>query len=167
MYNAPSIPPTPRPVDTRPLRKRKRVWIGGFLLMAIGSGIGSQGAHDDAVAVAKASVKPAPTVTVTATPRPAVTVTKAARPTPAPTVTITKTATTAHASGSGSGSNSSDENGSASGSGGSGTCSIVSNAGNCYSAGQFCRNSDHGATTTDASGTPITCSLSGSRWRWT
>jgi hypothetical protein len=46
-------------------------------------------------------------------------------------------------------------------------CSIRSNAGNCYAAGEFCRNSDHGATTTDASGTPITCSPSGARWRWT
>lgn len=53
------------------------------------------------------------------------------------------------------------------GSSNSGTCSIVSNAGNCYSAGEFCRNGDHGATTTDAGGTSITCSPSGSRWRWT
>ncbi|MFJ5028078.1 hypothetical protein ACIQB5_08255 [Streptomyces sp. NPDC088560] len=51
--------------------------------------------------------------------------------------------------------------------GSTGTCSIVSAAGNRYAAGEFCRNSDHGAATTDASGTPITCSPSGSRWRWT
>ncbi|MFE9098928.1 hypothetical protein [Streptomyces sp. NPDC007264] len=162
-YN--TAPAAPRPADTRPLYKRKRVWAGGFLLLVIGSGIGSSGAHDDAVKAAAA--KPAPTVhvtqTVTATPEPKATVTKTAKPKPAPTVTVTKTAR-ATSSNTGSGSSSSSSGG---GSSASGTCSIRSNAGNCYSAGQFCRNSDHGASTTDASGTPITCGLSGSRWRWT
>ncbi|MEU8969505.1 hypothetical protein AB0D11_09525 [Streptomyces monashensis] len=51
--------------------------------------------------------------------------------------------------------------------GSSGTCSIVSAAGNCHAAGEFCRTGDHGAATTDASGTPLTCSPSGSRRRWT
>lgn len=43
--------------------------------------------------------------------------------------------------------------------------SITSNAGNCYQAGQYCRNSDHGATTT-AGGTRITCRYSSNAWRW-
>ncbi|MFE0332351.1 hypothetical protein ACFW08_37305, partial [Streptomyces sp. NPDC058960] len=75
-------------------------------------------------------------------------------------VKVTVTAQAATDSNSGSGSESDSRSA-------SGTCSIVSNSGNCYSAGQFCRNSDHGASTTDASGTSITCAPSGSRWRWT
>ncbi|WP_369393303.1 hypothetical protein AB5J72_41455 [Streptomyces sp. CG1] len=157
MNNPHIIPPAPRPMDTRPLHKRKRVWIGGFVLMAIGSAIGQSGAHDDAVkAAAEAKPTVTATATVTATPKPTVTVIRTARPAPAPAVTVTKTETA-------DASISSLDTGSSN----SGTCSIVSNAGNCYSAGEFCRNSDHGATTTDASGTSITCSLSGSRWRWT
>ncbi|MGN5378443.1 hypothetical protein ACQ4WX_16115 [Streptomyces lasalocidi] len=153
-----TAPPAPRPVDIRPLRKRKRVWVGGFLLLVIGSAAGRSGAHDDTV---RTAATPRPTVTATATvtaaPKPAATVTRTAEPTPAPTVTVTRTAT---ASTDGS----TLDTGST---GSTGTCSIVSAAGNCYAAGEFCRNSDHGAATTDASGTPITCSLSGSRWRWT
>lgn len=65
-------------------------------------------------------------------------------------------------SGSGSSGNSS--------AGGSSTkthlCSIRSNAGNCYQAGQFCRNSDVGATTTDAAGREITCGFKSGRNRW-
>jgi hypothetical protein len=95
---------------------------------------------------------------VTAAPKPAVTVTRTAEPTPAPTVTVTRTATAGT-------DDSTLDTGSATGS--TGTCSIVSAAGNCYAAGEFCRNSDHGAATTDASGTPLTCSPSGSRRRWT
>ncbi|MGW2842741.1 hypothetical protein ACWCWD_33755 [Streptomyces sp. NPDC001493] len=45
-------------------------------------------------------------------------------------------------------------------------CSIRSNAGNCYRAGQFCRSTDVGATTTDEAGRAITCSLSSGRNRW-
>lgn len=160
-----TIPPAPRPVDTRPLRKRKRVWIGGFLLLVTGSAIGQSGNHDETVkTTAEAKPTVTATATVTATPRPAVTVTKTAGPAPAPRVTVTRTTTadTADTTGSNPGSNTGSNTGS-----NGGTCSIVSNAGNCYSAGEFCRNSDHGAATTDASGTPLTCSLSGSRWRWT
>ncbi|WP_369368836.1 hypothetical protein AB5L52_08635 [Streptomyces sp. CG4] len=157
MNNPHIVPPAPHPRNTRPLHKRKRVWIGGFVLMAIGSAIGQSDAHDDAVkAAAEARPTVTATATVTATPKPAVTVTKTARPAPAPAVTVTKTETADT-------SNSSLDTGSSN----SGTCSIVSNAGNCYSAGEFCRNGDHGATTTDASGTSITCSPSGGRWRWT
>lgn len=143
-------------MDTRPLYMRKRVWFGAFTAFTLGAVVATTGSHD---ATATTKSAPAPTVrvtaTVTATPHPRVTVTKTAKPKPAPTVTVTKTADTY--SDTGSGSSSSD----------TGTCSIVSNSGNCYSAGEFCRNSDHGAATTDASGTPITCSPSGSRWRWT
>lgn len=77
---------------------------------------------------------------------------------------------------SGSGGGTSKSSGSGSGSGGStatgggsanaATCSIRSNAGNCYRAGQFCRNADVGATTTDEAGRAITCGLSSGRNRW-
>ncbi|MGW0855702.1 hypothetical protein [Streptomyces sp. NPDC002690] len=46
------------------------------------------------------------------------------------------------------------------------TCGIRSNAGNCYRAGQFCRNADVGATTTDEAGRAITCSFSSGKNRW-
>ncbi|MER6116775.1 hypothetical protein [Streptomyces sp. NPDC001743] len=68
-------------------------------------------------------------------------------------------------SGGGSGSGGS----SATGGGGSTTtdlCSIRSNAGNCYHAGQFCRKADVGATTTDEAGRRITCSYQSSANRW-
>lgn len=76
---------------------------------------------------------------------------------PGPTVTVTKAAqSVSGTSRSGTSSNS----GSGSGDTSIGACSITSNAGNCYSAGQYCRNSDHGATTTTAGGTSIRCSYS-------
>ncbi|MEU2925187.1 hypothetical protein ABZ636_09000 [Streptomyces sp. NPDC007251] len=141
----------------RPYR-RVRLWAAGVALLAAGTaGCGQSGG------AAKASAPtPRPTVTVTATatvtaepePGPTVTRTKTVR-TPGPTVTVTRAASgTVRSGGTGGGS-------------GSSTCSIVSNAGNCYQAGQFCRSSDHGATTTTAGGTPIRCSYSGSAWRWT
>ena len=79
-------PPEPvRMPDIRPLHKRKRVWVGGFALLAVGAAFG--GGNSSA-----ASPAPRPTVTVTKTaaPAPTVTVTKTAAP--APTVTVTKTA---------------------------------------------------------------------------
>ncbi|MFF3912734.1 hypothetical protein ACFYZB_04485 [Streptomyces sp. NPDC001852] len=153
-YNTP-----PRPADTRPLHRRKRVWAAAIALFAAGAIGGTQSAHDEAAAKATPAARPTVTVTATATesappePAPTVTRTRTVR-TPGPTVTVTKAA---------SGTVRSDDTGSS----GSGTCSIVSNAGNCYRAGQFCRGGDHGATTTDAAGTTITCSYSGSAWRWT
>lgn len=36
MNNPHIVPPAPHPRNTRPLHKRKRVWVGGFVLMAIG-----------------------------------------------------------------------------------------------------------------------------------
>ncbi|GAA2571078.1 hypothetical protein GCM10010304_06830 [Streptomyces roseoviolaceus] len=135
------------------------MWATSAALLALGL-VGCQGAgQDDADTARTAASRPTPTITVTAT------VTTTAEPTPAPAPTVTKTKTVtrpgptvtvtkaAQAAGSGSGS-------------GSGTCSIVSNSGNCYQAGQFCRNSDHGAATTTAGGTRITCTYSANAWRW-
>ncbi|GGV16272.1 hypothetical protein GCM10010260_64360 [Streptomyces filipinensis] len=132
------------------------MWAACVALLAAGAAGCGQSAHDGTAKAPAAA--PRPTVTVTATttvtarpePGPTVTRTKTVR-TPGPTVTVTRAA---------SGAVHSDDTG-------GGTCSLVSSAGNCYQAGQFCRNSDHGATTTTAGGTPITCAYSGSAWRWT
>ncbi|MFJ3796178.1 hypothetical protein ACIPSJ_07805 [Streptomyces sp. NPDC090088] len=154
-YTAP-IPPTPRP-----LHRRVLVWVGGTALFVTGALIGSAG--NDGQQPVETKVKPSTTITatVTATPEPGPTVTETvkAKAKPGPTVTVTKTAT-AKAAGSGSGSGSSGQDS-------AGTCTIVSNAGNCYSAGQFCRNSDHGAVTTTAGGVKIECAYSSNAWRWT
>ncbi|MBW8793104.1 MAG: DUF3761 domain-containing protein [Streptomyces sp.] len=70
--------------DIRPLHKGKRVWVGGFALLAVGAAFG--GGSSSA-----ASPAPRPTVTVTATatktaaPSPAVTVAKTAKPAPVAT----------------------------------------------------------------------------------
>ena len=45
-------------------------------------------------------------------------------------------------------------------------CSIRSNAGNCYQAGQFCRKSDLGKSTTDAQGRRITCGIESGKPHW-
>ncbi|MFI0860789.1 hypothetical protein ACH4RA_11025 [Streptomyces smyrnaeus] len=164
-YTGP-IPPTPRPPDARPLRKRVLVWLGGSALFIAGVAIGSTG--DDGKQPVDSRAKPATTVaaTTTATPEPGPTVTEKAKSPkkPDPTVTVTKTAT-AKGSDTGSGSNSSGSDSSSRDS--TGTCSIVSSSGNCYSAGQFCRNSDHGAVTSTASGRKIKCAQSSNAWRWT
>ncbi|MGW6354170.1 hypothetical protein ACWFR5_02975 [Streptomyces sp. NPDC055092] len=166
MTNAYTTPPAPRPVDTRPLRKRKRVWLGGSGLLLTGALIVGAGNGDQQPVAAEARPAPTVTATVTATPEPAPTVTETikAKAKPRPTVTVTKTARAAAGTGSDAGS----DTGSGSGSQDTtGTCSIVSNAGNCYSAGQFCRNSDHGAVTTNEGGTRIKCVYSSNAWRWT
>lgn len=49
---------------------------------------------------------------------------------------------------------------------GSGTCSIVSNAGNCYAAGEFCRQRDLGKSTTDANSESIICVMESGRPHW-
>lgn len=157
-------------VTERPLYKRKRVWAVGVAVFAFGVMGGTQSAQDEVRAAQAVAAKPAPTVTVTAT----ATATETAEPEPAPTVTKTKrvetpgprvTVTVAPATGGSGGP------GSGGGGGGSAdrtdTCSIRSNAGNCYQAGQFCRNADHGAVTTTASGARIKCAASGNSWRWT
>ncbi|GAA3504742.1 hypothetical protein GCM10019016_118550 [Streptomyces prasinosporus] len=160
-----------RTAGIRPLRKRKRLWAAGAALFALGAIGGTQSAQDEVDAARALAAKPAPTVTATATatatvtaePEPAPTVTKTKKvTTPGPTVTATVTKTARAASGSGSGTG----NSAGSGSDNSGTCSIVSNSGNCYQAGQYCRNSDHGATTTTAGGARITCRYSSNAWRW-
>ncbi|MFF7853206.1 hypothetical protein [Streptomyces sp. NPDC007904] len=156
-----------RTADIRPLRKRKRLWAAGAALFALGAIGGTQSAQDEVAAAQALAAEPAPTVTATATatatvttePEPAPTVTRTKKvTTPGPTVTVTKTARAAAGSTTG---NSAGSSGS-----GSGTCSLVSNSGNCYQAGQYCRNSDHGATTTTAGGTRITCRYSSNAWRW-
>ncbi|BDH06722.1 PASTA domain-containing protein [Streptomyces seoulensis] len=60
---------------------------------------------------------------------------------------------------------SSSSGGSSSGGAGT-TCEIVSNAGNCYNAGQFCRNADVGSSTHAGNGRLIFCRDEGSRNRW-
>ncbi|MDI9832466.1 hypothetical protein [Streptomyces sp. KAU_LT] len=161
-----SPPPAPRPPDTRPLRRRKRVWLGGSGLFLAGLLVATPGNGDEQQPV-QTKVKAGPTVTATVTttpePGPTVTETVKAKAKPAPTVTVTKTATVAAA---GTGTGSGGGGGGGGGGDSTGTCSIVSNSGNCYSAGQFCRNSDHGATTTTASGSRIRCVFSPNAWRW-
>ncbi|WP_181766115.1 hypothetical protein [Streptomyces albidus (ex Kaewkla and Franco 2022)] len=156
-YSSP-IPPAPRPPNARPLHTRVFVWAGGLALLIAGTIIGS--AVDDEQRIVETRAKPTKTVsaTVTATPEPGPTVTETikAKTKPAPTVTVTKTATAKAAGSDSSGGQDSTD-----------TCTIVSNAGNCYSAGQFCRNSDHGAITTTTSGTKIKCAYSSNAWRWT
>ncbi|MEU9344728.1 hypothetical protein AB0D74_26385 [Streptomyces sp. NPDC048278] len=160
-YTAP-IPPAPRPPDSRPLHKRVLVWVGGAALLVTGTLIGAAG--NDGQQPVEAKVKPATTVTATVTttpePGPTVTETVKAKPKPGPTVTVTRTTTAKTAN---SGSNSTGNTGQDD----TEPCTITSNAGNCYSAGQFCRNSDHGAVTTTAGGTKIECSYSSNAWRWT
>ncbi|MFF3217134.1 hypothetical protein ACFYYB_41770 [Streptomyces sp. NPDC002886] len=48
----------------------------------------------------------------------------------------------------------------------SGVCEIVSNAGNCYKAGQFCRKADVGRSTHAANGRMIYCRMDGAQPRW-
>ena len=47
-----------------------------------------------------------------------------------------------------------------------GGCEIVSNAGNCYKAGQFCRNADLGRSTHDADGRMIYCRMVSGKPHW-
>ncbi|MFJ3301643.1 hypothetical protein ACIPSA_00720 [Streptomyces sp. NPDC086549] len=172
MNNPYSTPSASRSVNTRPWYKRKRVWAASLVVFGLGAMGGQQSAQDEVNAAKAAAAKPRPTITVTATatvtaipkkaaPTPTVTKTRTVKK-PGPTVTVTKAARSVSGAGS-SGSGSSDT-----GTGtGTGTCSITSNAGNCYQAGQYCRNSDHGAVTTTAGGTSIRCSYSSGGWRWT
>jgi cytoskeletal protein RodZ len=45
------------------------------------------------------------------------------------------------------------------------SCSPTSAAGNCYSAGEYCSDADHGMTGTNAEGASITCE-DNNGWRW-
>ncbi|WP_328299376.1 hypothetical protein OG389_17190 [Streptomyces sp. NBC_00435] len=47
-----------------------------------------------------------------------------------------------------------------------GACEIVSNAGNCYNAGQFCRKADLGRSTHAANRRMIYCRMDGKQPRW-
>lgn len=145
--------------------KRARFVSAGLLVASLIVTATGCGGGDRQPVETKARPATTITATVTATPEPGPTVTETvtAKPKPRPTVTVTRTAT-ARAAGTSSGSTGSSSGGSR---GGTGTCSIVSNAGNCYSAGQFCRNSDHGAVTTTAGGSAIKCTYSANAWRWT
>ncbi|MEU6661861.1 hypothetical protein [Streptomyces sp. NPDC046821] len=153
-------PPAPRPPDNRPLHKRKRIWLGGAGLLLVGAL--ATGGGNTAQQPAAAEAKPAPTVTVTTTPEPGPTVTETLKPEPRPTITVTETVKATKTVDSGSGST-----GGGGGQAAGGTCSIRSNSGNCYDAGQFCRNSDHEAVTTTEDGARIKCTLRSNRWRWT
>jgi hypothetical protein len=44
-------------------------------------------------------------------------------------------------------------------------CYPVTSGGNCYSPGEYCRNSDHGASGIDGDGDPIKCEYVNG-WRW-
>lgn len=44
-------------------------------------------------------------------------------------------------------------------------CYPLTSGGNCYKPGEYCRNSDHGATGTDADGDAIKCEYNNG-WRW-
>jgi hypothetical protein len=44
-------------------------------------------------------------------------------------------------------------------------CYPLTNGGNCYQPGEFCRTSDHGASGIDANGDPIVCE-DNNGWRW-
>ncbi len=176
------VPEPPRAPDVRPLLHRKRVWLGGIGLFALGAttvGIGDQ----SQVTQAEALVMARPTVTATATATATVRVTVTAEPKAVPTVTktvkvtVTVTATAAAADGSTTGSGSSGGSGgstsggssgggSGSASGSDGTCSLTSSAGNCYRAGEFCPDRDLGLSTTDANGNAITCEDDNGYHRW-
>jgi len=45
------------------------------------------------------------------------------------------------------------------------SCTPLTNAGNCYKAGEYCRNSDHGVTGIAGNGEPIICAYNNG-WRW-
>ncbi len=181
------VPGPPRAPDSRPLHRRKRVWLGGIGAFVLGATLVTIG-NQSQVAQAEALVAARPTVTATATATVTVRVTVTAKPTVIPTVTrtvkttVTVTVTAAAADGSGSGSGSassggaggsggstsggSSGGGSGSGSGGDGSCSLTSSAGNCYRAGEFCPERDLGLSTTDANGNAITCEDDNGYDRW-
>lgn len=45
------------------------------------------------------------------------------------------------------------------------SCYPLTDGGNCYKPGEYCRKSDHGATGIDANGDAIKCEYN-NRWRW-
>ncbi|WP_338702196.1 hypothetical protein V2W30_32930 [Streptomyces sp. Q6] len=155
----PPAGPGPRPAAKWARKRFVLPAIGVAFLLGGAIGTSGDGGDGGSAKPAAAQVRPTTTITTTAT----ATATERATPEPAPTVTATETVkvrvtvTPRPAAGSG-GDDSADA--------ASGTCSIVSNSGNCYAAGQYCRNSDHGAATTTASGAAITCRYRSNAWRW-
>ncbi|MEV5608666.1 hypothetical protein [Streptomyces sp. NPDC052225] len=161
---APPTPPAGPGIRRAPKWARKRIVIPAVgLAFVLGSAIGAAGdGSPDAKNTAAARPRPATTITTTAT----ATATETAKAEPAPTVTETRTVkvrVTVTPNPAAAGGDTSDDSGADTA---SGTCSITSNSGNCYSAGQFCRSVDHGASTTTASGSAITCRYSSNAWRW-
>lgn len=45
------------------------------------------------------------------------------------------------------------------------SCTPLTNGGNCYEPGEFCRNSDHGMSGSAGDGEPIIC-MDNNGWRW-
>jgi hypothetical protein len=45
------------------------------------------------------------------------------------------------------------------------SCTPLTNGGNCYKPGEYCRDDDHGVSGIDANGDPITCE-DNDGWRW-
>jgi hypothetical protein len=45
------------------------------------------------------------------------------------------------------------------------SCYPLTNSGNCYTPGEYCRTSDHGANGIDANGDSIKCE-DNNGWRW-
>jgi hypothetical protein len=104
--------------------------------------------NDGPVAVSLPTATPMPSPTPTGTPTP--TPTPTATPTPAPPTSTPAAAappTSAPAAAPPPG------------------CYPLTNAGNCYSPGEYCRNSDHGATGRAANGEAIVC-RNNNGWRW-
>jgi hypothetical protein len=158
------VPQPPRPAAARPLHTRVLVWVGGSALFLVGALVGAAGS--DGQEPVEARVRAQTTVTATPEPGPTVTETVKAKAKPRPTVTVTETAASG-GGGTGSDTGSGSDSDSSNGEDSTGSCSIVSNSGNCYSAGQYCRNSDHGAVTTTESGARIKCAQRSNAWRWT
>jgi hypothetical protein len=141
-----------------PMYKKWWFWVTAavVLLIIIGAAVGSsKKKNSDATATTAATATTsAPPVTVTRATAPPTTSTPpptTTPPTTAPPVTsppVTSPPATAPASQAAPT-----------------TCSPVAASGNCYSAGEFCSNADHGLNGTTASGEAITCE-DNNGWRW-
>jgi hypothetical protein len=94
------------------------------------------------------------TVTVTAAAEPRTSATQAAPP-PATTVAAPPAATTAAAPPPATTADPPAPAG----------CHPLTNSGNCYQPGEFCRATDHGASGIDDDGNPIVC-RDNNGWRW-
>ncbi|MEV7213612.1 hypothetical protein AB0O31_11035 [Kitasatospora cineracea] len=115
------------------------------------------------------SPSPTPTPTPTPTPEPAQTPEATPTPTPEPTAAATtqppKTAATKPATTPTAARTTSKPPAEPAHTQQAAGCHPLSNAGNCYKAGQFCRAGDHGVSGTDATGRTIVC-VDKNGWRW-